>query len=1242
MSTKKTNFTASQQHAIQDNGRNILVSASAGSGKTTVLVERVIQKILQGTNVDDLLVVTFTDAAASEMRERIQIAIQQALATSVDPQQRQHLSQQLSRVAVAHISTIHAFCLQLIQRYYYVIDLDPVFRLLTDDTEVTLLREDVWSDLRETLYQDNPAFGQLTANFSNDRSDDGLTALVMRLYDFANANPEPDQWLEQLAQAYHLSTTVPTASDFYQRQLLPLLQEGLDQAGNDLRNGETIAAEQQLDKLVTCLREDQEQVANLAAQLPTAPWDELRQQFLTFKLQRAPTLTKLAVDAKAAKDQAMDFRQQAKNQVTALGPDYFGLPADQLVQVMGQAEQLVQQLVTVVQQFGTAFRAEKQRRHLLDFSDLEHLTLAILTADNDSGVQTRTGLQHQFSEVLVDEYQDINRLQETILTTVAQTDPGNMFMVGDVKQSIYAFRLADPSLFLHKYNQFAQATDPGQRIILAENFRSVANIDDFTNLVFSQLMDQHVGEMDYDESARLVAGAKYPVDLPVAAELLVYEADTATADNNVPEQFALDDKAQGQVALVAKQIQELKANGQVYDRKSGEMRPIQYQDIVILTPTRANNLLIVDWFKRLNIPVVVNGAQSYFQTTEVQIMMALLSVIDNPYQDIPLVSVLRSPIVGLNENDLAFLRINQRTGDYYQAVLDFKQNFVPFDAPEFQQQLYNKIARFFGQLDQFRELARQNQLVTLIWTIYNETGFLDYVGGMPAGAQRQANLHALYERAHTYEASSFKGLFQFVRFIKQMQEKDKDLGEAPAQAVADAVSVMTIHGSKGLEFPVVFLLDATHQFNQESLRGQYVLDDRIGIGITYLDPAKRIEINLPQKKIAQTLVKRRQAAEEMRLLYVALTRTEQKLFVIGSYPNREKALAIWQKAFQSSQLVLNSGLRSGVNNFMDWLGMCLVRHPNFDQHLLDQTNPFKGLAKDQTQFKVHFYTAMDVLPAAMTTAVDKTNWPERFALAAQQTDFTNLDVDQLDQVLNLRYPYQAATQTTAYQAVSEVKRLFDDPAANEMNSLQVDTDKKQSGVHRYVATDFVVPRFIQTTTQVPATAVGTATHLVLQKIDLHVTPTAASITALIKQLVAQNILTTSVAKQIKPANILRFFASDLGQQLLAHPDSVVREAPFSLLLPATQLFTDFAADDPAQILIHGIIDGYLVTPEQVLLFDYKTDYVPAKQQDVKFAQLRQRYAGQLHLYAAALTRILQRPVTHEYLYLLASGTALEI
>lgn len=1254
MGKKKTNFTTSQQQAIEDAGHNILVSASAGSGKTTVLVERVIQKILHGVNVDQLLVVTFTEAAASEMRDRIQQALQQAIAESHEPAQRQHLNQQLNRLGTANISTLHAFCLQLIQRYYYVIDLDPVFRLLTDDTEATLLREDVWSDLREELYETDNQFDQLTANFSNDRSDDGLTDLVMRLFDFANANPDPAAWLAQLPQAYELATDQPTASHFFQRQLQPLLTDELFQADQDLKSAQETIQHTELAKLGDCLTADRQQVAQLTAQLSTASWDQLRQEFLAFKFQRAPSVRKLSDEDKVAKTTAMTFRQQAKKRIAALADDYFALDADHLVEVMKSARQLVSHLVLVVNLFAKAFRQEKQHRHVLDFSDLEHFTLAILTADNERGKQVRLALRQHFNEVLVDEYQDINRLQEEILTTVSQKDPGNMFMVGDVKQSIYAFRLADPSLFLNKYHQFAQSQTSGQRINLAENFRSVANIDHFTNLIFSQLMDKTVGEMTYDGAAKLIAGAQYPETVPKTAALLVYETDSAKADpeksvgnkettKEIPEQFMLDDKIQGQAAIVGQRIKQLIAHGQIYDRKQGALRPVTYQDIAILTPTRKNNLVLLDWFKRLEIPVVVNGGQSYFQTTEIQIMMALLSIIDNPYQDIPLVSVLRSPIVGLDENELAFLRINQRTGDYFQALLAFTDRFKQqSDVTDFQQQLNKKVSRFLAQLNQFRKLARDNQLVTLIWTIYNETGFLDYVGGMPAGAQRQANLHALYERAHVYEASSFKGLFQFVRFIKQMQAKDKDLGEAPAQAVEDAVSIMTIHGSKGLEFPIVFLFDATHQFNQESLRSQTILDDRFGIGITYLEPQKRIEISLPQKKLAQTLVQRRQAAEQMRLLYVALTRAEQQLFIVGSYANQTQALANWQRAFQSQNLVLNPSLRSGTTNFMDWLGMCLVRHPKFEQRLLTQSRSTTNLLQnDPSQFEIKFYQADQILPAEMTKP-DKVNWPEKFKKAAQTTDFSSLNVDQINQVLKLQYRYQAATQTTAYQAVSEVKRLFDEPDSNQLNRMPLDAAKKKPGTHRYVAQDFIVPKFMQATQQVSPTAVGTATHLVLQKLDLHTPPTVASIDQLIQKLVTQNILTAAVAEHINQAHILKFFDSQLGQQLLMQPDQVVREAPFSLLLPAKQLFAGFAADDPAQILIHGIMDGYLVTSDQVILFDYKTDYVPQQHPEAKREKLRQRYAGQVNIYAAALSQILGRPVTHKYLYLLASGDLLAV
>jgi ATP-dependent helicase/nuclease subunit A len=1215
-------FTAHQQAAVDARGHNILVSASAGSGKTTVLVERVIQEILQGTDLDQLLVVTFTEAAAAEMRQRIQAALEAQLKKLAPGTKQQRLRRQLGLLGSAQISTLHAFCLRVIQRYYYVIDLDPNFRLLTDDTEQLLLREDVWTDLREKLYATSPSFPQLVQNFSNDRSDDGLTDLVYRLFDFANANPDPAAWLNALPQAYVVGNQPLTETPFYQQQLRPYLESELMQAQRDLASAlNVVQAQPDLEKFGPVLTKDQANLATLRQTVAEGDWDSIQKALTSFKFQRAPSLRNLEPAVLAAKNTVATYRDQAKKTVTALATAYFQLPAEDTQQIMVAAGTLVQQLVEVVQQFQTAFAQAKRQRQVLDFSDLEHLTLAILNAPN--GQQVQANLQQQFQEVLVDEYQDINRLQETILTTVSQATPGNRFMVGDVKQSIYAFRLADPSLFLKKYQAFAGTETPDQRIILAENFRSAPAVTDFVNLIFSQLMDETVGEMPYDDAARLIPGAKYP-ELSAQPELLLYTADEKTGP----------DKTQGQLQMVGQKIQDLVAHGQLYDRKTQQMRAVTYGNIALLAPTRKNNLALTETFKVMGIPLVVANTENYFQTTEVQIMLSLLQIIDNPYQDIPLAAVLRSPIVGLKENELAALRINQRTGDYYQAVLAFQKWAV---TGSFEGKLQQKLTRFLGQLTQFRQLARQNQLVTLIWTIYQETGFLDYVGGMPAGAQRQANLHALYERAHAYEASSFKGLFQFVRFIEKMQEKDQDLAEAPTVSQENAVALMTIHSSKGLEFPIVFLMDGNHQFNQASLRQDYVLDDRYGMGITYLEPTERVKVPTPQQALLRTQVQQRQAAEEMRLLYVALTRAEQQLYLVGTYPSQEAAVAKWQRGLQSQHLVLNDSLRRDTNNFMDWLGYCLVRQPQFPQQWLDQGQPAPVLADDQTAFKITFVQPQDLAQLATTMAPQQADNDWRLPL--KPADLTTIDVDQIQQVLNLQYPYQASTSTTAYQSVSEVKQLFADPDVLEMNQLDLQTPQ---GKRRYVQQDFATPQFLQTTRQPTPAEIGTATHLVLQQVDLTHQPTLASLGETVATLVAQGLLTTEVAHKIELPTLMTFFDSSLGQQLLAQPTAVKREMPFSLLLPAQQLFQELPASEDTQVLIHGIMDGYLVTPDDVILFDYKTDHVGLKQPAKRQALLKERYRGQINLYAAALAQLLQRPVTQRYLYLLASGDLLAV
>ena len=1246
----KFTFTPSQQRAIDESGTDILVSASAGSGKTRVLVERVIKKILARTNIDDLLVVTFTEAAAKEMRQRIQIALQKAINETDNREDKQHLVDQLMRLPVANISTFDAFCLQLIKRYYYVIDLDPVFRMLTDVTEAALLRESVWEDLRESLYAtDDAVFERLTQNFSNDRNDDGLSELVFSLFTFASSKPNPAEWLASLAATYDVGDDL-VGSSYYQTTIKPLIQADLTQIQADLKTALDLSVHFSLTKHQVVTEEESKLLVAIVQSVDDdAAWNQIHDNIRGYKLKRAPSVPakNLEADQAAAKDQIKDLKDGIKKRLTNLTERFFNLNETETLEIMAESKKLIEKLVDVIGLFSDAFTKEKRQRHMLDFNDLEHLALDILTRDSETSVQTRTALQAKYNEVLVDEYQDTNQLQEAILTRITTKNPGNMFMVGDVKQSIYGFRLADPGLFLSKDKAYKEDDSQGNRIILAENFRSVENVTAFTNLIFTQIMDNKVGQMAYDTDAKLVFGATYYPDVEQNAEVLIYESDEPETFENpdepveaTNEQFEIDGKSEGQVALIGQRIQELMTTKtEIFDRETSEKRPVEYRDIALLVPTRKNNLVIIDMFKKMGIPVVVNDAESYFQTTEIRIMMSLLRIIDNPYQDIPLVSVLRSPIVGLDENELAYLRIGNRTDDYYQAVLTFYQNFDTFKESGFAKNLYQKIDRFLTQLSGFREIAHENQIATLIWQIYQETGFLDYVGGMPAGSQRQANLHALYNRAHAYENSSFKGLFQFVRFIEKMQERDKDLAEAPVQNVENAVSVMTIHGSKGLEFPMVFLVDATHQFNQMGMRMPYLIDDKAGIGITYLNPENRTAMDTLQKSIVKSAVIEKSEAEEMRLLYVALTRAEQRLFIVGAYANRETAIKHWQKAFQSQQLVLNAPARSGIKNFMDWIGMALVRHPQFDKSLLLDPPVMPQLFDEKaikTQFSVSFYQKKDLQQLSVAEEeVTQMDWLEATTDGMPET-FGTIDVDQIDKVLNFQYPFDNLTKTTAYQAVSEVKRLFDDPTNREMNQLSI-----AGQGNRYVTSELAVPKFMQGVTAPTGSDIGSATHLVLQELDLTTEVTLVGIQTEIKRLVSAKVLTQEVAVLINEQHIANFFQSDLGKEVVLAGNTVQREAPFSMLLPASELFQNVESPDE-KVLIHGIIDGYFIKDNELILFDYKTDKVSKDNTIEEIEKLTARYRGQLNLYGEALANMTGLKVAHKYLYLLAANRVVEV
>ncbi|WP_207695110.1 helicase-exonuclease AddAB, AddA subunit [Enterococcus sp. DIV0212c] len=1242
-------FTDNQWQAVFDGDDNILVSASAGSGKTTVLVRRVIEKVKSGVDIDRLLIVTYTEAAAKEMKDRIQVALQKAITSESDQEKKQHFVRQLTLLPTANISTLHAFCLTVIRRFYYLIEMDPVFRLLTDETEMLLLKEDVWDELREKCYADNrESFYQLTSNFSNDRSDDGLTKLIFSLYEFARANPDPEEWLTCLADSYRVTGRLGDSAlfqDFLKPQIMENLFRCVDRYEEMIRLTE---GEEKLEKIAILARNEKEFVETFSSQLADNDLESGFDISKTVTFERYPTVR--VEELKGIAAQAKNLREQNKKAINDTIDNLFTLSPEQMKEIMELSMPIVEEMAKVGKAFIDQYSTQKLKKGLVDFNDLEHFTLAIL-AKKEANQWTETEAskyyRDKFDEVLVDEYQDINRLQETILYWLRRpaADEGNLFMVGDVKQSIYSFRLADPTLFIEKYNQYGQNKE-GKRIILAENFRSRKNVLDFTNLVFEQLMDERVGQIAYDEAAQLVHGFDQFAEAEnYDTELLIYEKKAEQLEESLnPDdpQLILEDKTEGELHMTALKIRELiDQQFLIYDKSTKENRPVTYSDIVLLTPTKKNNLTILEILKVAGIPIQVNDAQNYFQATEVQTMVALLQIIDNPYQDIPLAAVLRSPIVGLKENELVTIRLAAKKSSYYDAFLTFNQNETE---DKEHQKLKEKTQHFAQWLEKWREIARRNQLSTLIWEIYQDTAYLDYVGGMPAGKQRQANLYALVDRAASYEQTSFRGLFQFVRFIEKMQEKDKDLAEPVILSEENAVRVMTIHASKGLEFPVVFVLDMTKEFNLGDLNERYIFDDRLGVGIRYLDQTDRMLYEtLPFLAIKQAKLKKL-LSEEMRKLYVALTRAEQKLYLVGSYNNQEATWKEWLKVGDVQTKVLPSENRlQGKSSLMNWVGMSLIRHQKMTEFQTEYlTEKVPGITQHPANFTVAFMTEKAIQEQFATLQfID--------AGSIKEKDPNKSDPKVIEKGLhrlNYAYPYQLATKTTNYQSVSEIKRVFEDPDNKEIAKIELDEKNTIQAtpmiVHRMSEGELGKPRFIETIRKPSAVEVGTATHYVLQLLDLTKEPTRASIEQLTEELVQTKIIQENVAKQINIDQVLSFYQTNLGQQLLANPAYVVREQPFSMLLRAEELIKDYPKKTEDDLLIHGMIDGYIENEEFCTLYDYKTDFVQDTENSLEIEKIIRRYRGQLNLYRKALAQATNKSVDHVFLVLLSAGIIIDM
>lgn len=1234
-------WTDDQWKAIMAKDKDILVAAAAGSGKTAVLVERIIQKILSQADpidVDELLVVTFTNASAAEMRNRIGEALEKAIDN--DPHSR-HLRKQLSLLNKASISTLHSFCMEVIRKYYYLIDVDPGFRI-ADVTEAQLMRDEVIDELFEAEYgkQDNEAFFSLVDAFTNDRSDAALETIVQTIYDFAQANPEPQKYLNKIAEMYNVSN-IKNMEELPFTQALrfdiglqleaarEMIIQGLEIT--KLPDGPAPRAENFLDDL---------HIIDTLIKAKQDSWETLYQAMQSVTFSTAKRLKKgeyhEELTAKAQK-----LREQAKKKVQMLQTELFSRKPESFLRDMTEMYPLIATLTNLVKEFSKRFESAKKEKGLVDYADLEHYCLEILTKEVTSEgefIPSEAALSYrrQFKEVFVDEYQDTNMVQETILKLIAKDEEaaGNLFMVGDVKQSIYRFRLAEPNLFLSKYNRFRPDGDAsGLRIDLARNFRSRKEVLEGVNYLFKQIMGVKVGEIEYDEAAELRNGAPYPEDEQFPIELILIdqkEEDTLEETENESEAEAAQDvfdkadleQSQLEARVIAAKIKDLVADGApVYNPKTNSERPLKYRDIVILLRSFTWAPQIIEEFKQQGIPVYADLSTGYFQATEVAIMLSLLRVIDNPFQDIPLASVLRSPIVGLNEEELARIRLYQKRGSFWDAVASFcldKTN-------EAEQAFYDKVCQFYTALQQWRTMARQGSLSELIWQLYRDTKFYDFVGGLPGGKQRQANLRALYDRARAYEQTSFRGLFRFLRFIERMIDRGDDLGAARALGEQeDVVRIMTIHSSKGLEFPVVFIAGMARKFNMMDLKQPYLLDKEYGFAAKYVNVEKRISYpSLPQLAFKRKK-KMEMLAEEMRVLYVALTRAKEKLYLTATLKDAAKTMGQWNEDVNHHEWLLKDYRRAAAASYLDWIGPALVRHQ--DCEVLRITEKMyervpEEIRKHPSSWKIIMTAASEIKEQEMEDDLQENDFI-RLVKEEQTIPLTSPFAKEINERLSWKYPFRSAATHRSKQSVSEIKRQ------REMADEQSGTDL----IRKYKKPILKRPKFMQEKTLSPAER-GTAMHMVMQHLDLTRPVNEAAISAQIRAMVDRELLTEEQAQVIDSKLIEQFFQTDLGKRYLsAH--AVHREVPFTLSLKADEVYHDWQEDDES-IFVQGIIDCLIEDEQGLVIIDYKSDSITDRFKggfDQAKSILEARYKVQIDLYTKAIEKIWKRNVTERYLF----------
>lgn len=1284
----KMSWTPDQAKAIYTRDCNLLVAAAAGSGKTAVLVERIIQMITDTDNpidIDKLLVVTFTNAASSEMRERVGEAISKAIRKS---ENSKNLQRQLALLNKASITTIHSFCLEVIKNNFHMIDLDPGFRV-GDATEAVLLKNEAMDELFDMKYEGvevgkEEDFKLLIETFCSNKNDEALRELILKIFDNAMSMPAPMDWLYEKVGYFNLDESFDFKDSIWAKSIM---EDSMIEIKGMVKQMEKaldlVGAVPELEPYYDSFNKELEMLTNVV-NASNIGWEHFTEAISNVSFARMKS-----VKSVPEKEIVNSIRNKVKEKLKGKSGER-GI-ADKILSA-GSVEYLkdiknmygtIKALADLLKEFHSAYMLKKKDKGIIDFNDFEHFALELLIAKDEEGnylkdennryipSQVAEQLRNKYDEIMIDEYQDSNMVQEVLLNMISKVRLGepNVFMVGDVKQSIYRFRQANPAIFLEKYNNYSlEEGEKFRKILLFKNFRSDENVIEGVNFIFEQIMSKSIGELDYDENEALNFGAAYyeearteaaerykaaeetediykPIDEFIELHIIENENKEVVDKENSSEEDSVGEeelnKIEIEAKLVAHRIRELIDGNQdnkniIYDKGQKIYRQIEYKDIVILLRSTASWApVFVEELKKANIPVYADIGSGYFETTEVKTILSLLTIIDNPVQDIPLLAVMRSPIGGFNEEEFVEIRKCNRDISFYEASIRYSEGIVSDCEMVLDDKIKEKLSSFFAKLNNWREKSIHMPIDEFIWHLYTETGYYGFVGALNGGIQRQANLKILFQRARAYEKTSYKGLFNFINFIEKLRKSSGDMGSAKIIGENEnVVRLMSIHKSKGLEFPVVFVSGLGKQFNLQDLNSTMLLHQDLGFGMNYVDVEKRISYPTMFKDVIRAKIKRETLSEEMRILYVALTRAREKLILTGTVKNTDKFCEKASQGILGKENKISESYILGGKTYLDWIAPCVMKHRHGE--ILIEDNAV--IDKNETYFNhnskwmVKLWSRNKIQQIEFEEQKEIENIKEKIeGLLKGHGDKSVKEF--IHERLSYKYEFQEAVHLPTVMTVTEIKRRANEESANMDLSREV-----------YIPKIKKRPSFMEETKGLTGAEKGTAVHNSMQVIDFNVVDTVEDIQEQLHKMVDKELLTEDQMEAVNPDKIKKFFDSSIGKRVLQSVPNVYREVKFAYELKCTDVFKYLenleygGRYNDETIKLQGIIDLYFEEGDDIILVDYKTDRVTEE----TVPELVDRYRVQLEYYARAIEQITNKKVKGKYLYLFGIDRDVEV